>query len=149
MRVASQPRPQSQVYERCCQGVPTRETKVTFVGDFTQVFLHAEVSRHVKGSRHGRCPLSWKNGNSRGVALSCHTALDLLYQEMHEAWWLGCRCQRGPLSQQGKPFSHRGRAVTKKERDVVRKKEKESEQQAEISKEDLRVSSLKALFASF
>ena len=27
-----------------------------------------------------------------GVALSCHIALDVLCQEMHEACWLGCRC---------------------------------------------------------
>ena len=45
---------------------------------------------------------------------------DLLCQEMHEAWLLGCRCQRGLLLQQGMPFSHRGRAVTAKERNVVR-----------------------------
>ena len=57
------------------------------------------------------------------VALSCHTALDVLCLKMHEARLLGCRCQRGPLSQQEKPFSHRGRAVTKKERDVVRENE--------------------------
>ena len=35
----------------------------------------------------------WELGR---VALSCHIALDLLCQEMHEASWLGCRCQRGP-----------------------------------------------------
>ena len=46
------------------------------------------------------------------VALGCHIALDLLCQEMHEAWLLGCCCQRGLRSQRGKPFSHRGRAVT-------------------------------------
>ena len=27
------------------------------------------------------------------VALSCHLALDMLCQETHEAWKLGCRCQ--------------------------------------------------------
>ena len=27
------------------------------------------------------------------VALSCHVALDMLCQEMREAWLLGCRCQ--------------------------------------------------------
>ena len=27
------------------------------------------------------------------VALSCHIALDMLCQEMHEAWLLGCLCQ--------------------------------------------------------
>ena len=31
-----------------------------------------------------------------------------------------CRCQKGLMSQQGKPFSHRGGGVTAKERDVVR-----------------------------
>ena len=38
------------------------------------------------------------------VALSCHIALDMLCQEMPESWLLGCCCQRGLLSQQGKPF---------------------------------------------
>ena len=27
------------------------------------------------------------------VALSYHVALDMLCQEIHEAWWLGCRCR--------------------------------------------------------
>ena len=53
------------------------------------------------------------------VALSCHIALDMLCQEVHEAWQLGCCCQRGPLSHLGRPSSHRGRPVTVKERDVV------------------------------
>ena len=34
------------------------------------------------------------------VALSCHIALDMLCQEMHEAWMLGCCCLRGLWSQQ-------------------------------------------------
>ena len=55
------------------------------------------------------------------VALSCHT-LDLLCQEMHEAWLLVC-CQNSLCVTEGKPFSHRGRAVTVKERDVVRENE--------------------------
>ena len=33
------------------------------------------------------------------VAMSCHMALDMLCQEMHEAWWLVCCCLKGPLSQ--------------------------------------------------
>ena len=40
-------------------------------------------------------PFSGGLGTWEGVALSCHVALDTLCQEMHEAWWLGCRCQRG------------------------------------------------------
>ena len=52
------------------------------------------------------------------VALSCHMALDLLCQEMHEAWQWGM-LPRGVLSRHEMPFSHRGRAVTVKERDVV------------------------------
>ena len=28
------------------------------------------------------------------VALSCHVALDMLCQEMHEAWWLGDASKR-------------------------------------------------------
>ena len=40
------------------------------------------------------------------AGLSCPVALDMFSQEMHEAWSLGCRCQRG--------------ALTVKERDVVR-----------------------------
>ena len=54
------------------------------------------------------------------VALSCHTALGMLCQEMHEGLVAGLLLPRGQLSQQGMPFSHRGRAVTTKERDVVR-----------------------------
>ena len=27
------------------------------------------------------------------VAPSCHTVLDMLYQKMHEAWWLFCGCR--------------------------------------------------------
>ena len=70
-----------------------------------------------------RCPFFLEDLELARVALSCHTALDVLCLKMHEARLLGCRCQRGPLSQQEKPFSHRGRAVTKKERDVVRENE--------------------------
>ena len=35
-------------------------------------------------------------------------------------WLLVCRCQRGPLSQERKLFSHLGRAVATEERSVVR-----------------------------
>ena len=103
--------------------------------------------------------------------------LDLLCQEMKDACWdssesLGslvrCVCCVGKVllrkSERGlgawkvnchskqKPFSHRGRAVTFQERDVERekrKKMKECERQAEVSKVDLRVISMQALFASF
>ena len=52
-------------------------------------------------------------------ALGCGTALDMLCQEMHEAWWLGDASKR-PAVTARKAFSHRGRAVTAKERVVVR-----------------------------
>ena len=34
------------------------------------------------------------------VALSCHMALDMLCQEMHEAWWK-CGCQMSLVSKKG------------------------------------------------
>ena len=38
--------------------------------------------------------LSFPAGLGAGKgALSCHTALDMLCQEMHDAWWRGCRCE--------------------------------------------------------
>ena len=47
------------------------------------------------------------------VALSCHTAPDMLYQEMYEASQLGCCCQIRPaVTASGSLFSHRGRAVS-------------------------------------
>ena len=52
-----------------------------------------------------RCPFFLEDLELARVALSCHTALDVLCLKMHEARLLGCRCQRGPLSQQEKPFS--------------------------------------------
>ena len=63
----------------------------------------------------------------------------------------GVLLPRGPLSQQEKPFSHSVRAVTKKGEGCGERKDrkKERERQDEVSKEDLRVSCLKALFASF
>ena len=42
------------------------------------------------------------------VALSCHVALDMLWQEMHEAWELAAAAMESV-------FSHRGRAKTIKE----------------------------------
>ena len=64
------------------------------------------------------------------VALSCHMALDMLYQEMNGPLPL----LQGPLSQQEEPFSHRGRAVTKNgEGCGERMKEKEREQRALLS----------------
>ena len=47
------------------------------------------------------------------VALTCHVALDMLCQEVHEAWWLGCRCQGSLLSQQAKAFRRGERNKTK------------------------------------
>ena len=38
------------------------------------------------------------------VALSCHVALDMLRQEVHEAWKLGCCCQEA-LCHSKKRFS--------------------------------------------
>ena len=75
--------------------------------------------------------LDWELGR---VASSCHTAMDLLCQEMREACWVGSESLGSPRSlcsqlpenfscgtaTATKPFSHRGRAVTTKERDVVR-----------------------------
>ena len=58
-------------------------------------------------------------GELARVALSCHTALDLLSQEMHEAWQLGC-CYQEACCHGKRAFSHRGRAVIAKERDAVR-----------------------------
>ena len=61
------------------------------------------------------CPFSWRIGNLRGWPWAATLP------------WICCArkctrpgsCQRGPLSQEGKPLSHRGRAVTVKERSVV------------------------------
>ena len=66
----------------------------------------------------GKISLFFEDWELAKVALSCHTALDMLRQEMHEAWWWGDATER--------PFvtavlsSHRGRAATAKERNVVR-----------------------------
>ena len=53
------------------------------------------------------------------VACSCHMALDMLGQEMHEAWQLGDATER-PAVTACVLSSHRGRAVTAEERVVVR-----------------------------
>ena len=60
------------------------------------------------------------------VAFSRHITLDMLCQEMHEAWSQGCCCQEALVTAR-KPFSHRGRAVTVEERDVVGGKRSEEE----------------------
>ena len=41
----------------------------------------------------GKISLFLKDWLLAKVALSCHMALDMLCQEMHEAWLLGCRGQ--------------------------------------------------------
>ena len=57
---------------------------------------------------------------SGGKALSCHIALDMLCQEMHEVWSLGCCCQ-GDLSVTArKAFLSPWTGCDSKERDVVR-----------------------------
>ena len=76
-------------------------------------------------------PQTNKNRQLGRVALSCHIAVDMLCQEMQEAWQLGCFCQRGLLVTARMPFSHRGPAATTIEREVVREmKEKERERRA-------------------
>ena len=58
------------------------------------------------------------------AALSCHRALDLLCQEIHEAWLLGCCHQEACCLTARSAFSHRGRAVTKGEGCGERQKKK-------------------------
>ena len=54
------------------------------------------------------------------VALSWRIALDLLCQELHEAWWLvGC-CLKSPLSQYAKAILSPWTGCNGKERSVVR-----------------------------
>ena len=55
----------------------------------------------------------------KDMALSCHMALDMLCQEMHEAWKLGDATERLAVTTVN-AFSHRGRVVTAEERVVVR-----------------------------
>ena len=54
------------------------------------------------------------------VPLSCHIALDVLCQEMHEEWQLSCCCLKSPLSRYAEPFSHHGSGCDSMERSVVR-----------------------------
>ena len=44
----------------------------------------------------GKLSLFLKDWELARAALSCHIALDMLCQEMHEAGLLGCCSQRGP-----------------------------------------------------
>ena len=41
----------------------------------------------------------WENARA---ALNCHIALDMLCQEMHEAWWLVCCCQKSLFVTEGR-----------------------------------------------
>ena len=50
-------------------------------------------------------PLFLEDWEPARVALSRHEAVDMMCQEMHEAWWQGRRCQESPLSQQAKPLT--------------------------------------------
>ena len=53
-------------------------------------------------------------------------SLDMLCQEIHEVWYLGCRCQGSQLSQQAKAFLSPWTGCDRKQRAVVRDiKEKE------------------------
>ena len=61
------------------------------------------------------------------MALSCHTAMDLLCQEMRDACWVSPRSRGSPLSLccgvvTARSSQHE-RAVTLKERDVLRRNE--------------------------
>ena len=57
----------------------------------------------------------WELGR---VALSCHIAVDMLCQEMQEAWQLGCCCHEARCHSKESLFSHSGRVVTEWRRDV-------------------------------
>ena len=68
-----------------------------------------------------------------------HDTTSRLVVGLPAAWRAHCHSKR-------KSLSHRGRAVTKKERDVVRENKRKRgrcERQAEVPKEELRVSSLR------
>ena len=64
---------------------------------------------HVTGlhGSSGKISLFLQDWEQAKVALSCHMALDMLCQEMHEAWLSGVTERRAVTS-----AVHRGRAVT-------------------------------------
>ena len=94
----------------------------------------------------GKVSLFLEDWELARVAFHCHVALDMLCQEMHEAWLLGRRCEQSPLSQQAFAFLSPWTDCDGTERVVVRenkRNKREGERQAEVLKEELRVSSLR------